>query len=361
MEKCQTRAFNRVLPLMVLFLLCACPQTADTPKSEASGAQAPGVGKEQAATKQTLTVYCGRKKKLIGTVLDGFQAANPNIDLKVKYAGTAQLAATLAEEGEKSPADVFIAQDASTLAVLEGQKRFALMDEAVSSRVSDGFKSATNSWLGFAGRSRVLAYNKEKLKPSDLPKNVDELTTKKWEGRVGWAPENASFQSFVAAMLQLRGPDKTKAWLKGMKANQPKGFPSNTPAVLALSRGEIDVALTNHYYLYRLKSEYGDAFPVENHFFNQADAASMVNIAGVGILKSSQNQKHAQALVNYLLSAEVQAKLVKQNHEFPIVASVAPPQGLPPISELKTPAINLADLDDLKQTISLLRETGTLP
>jgi iron(III) transport system substrate-binding protein len=335
------------------------------PIESKQGGKAAAEKKVEAAStppqKKTLTVYCGRKQKLIGSVMDGFQAKNPQWKVQVKYAGTAQLAATLMEEGERSPADVFIGQDASTLAVLEGKNLFRPIPEKTTTAVAKGHSSAAGKWVGIAGRSRVLAYNTKKLKPADLPANIDELTTAKWKGRVGWAPENASFQSFVAAMLQLRGPEKTKTWLKGMVANSPKGFPSNTPAVMAISRGEIDVALTNHYYLYRLKKEYGEAFPVANHFFNQQDAASMVNVAGAAILKTGQNQAGAEALIAYLVDKEGQEKFANQNHEFPLAAGVKPPAGLPTFAELKTPAIDLASLDDLKQTVAILRETGTLP
>jgi len=363
METEVTRTLRNMGIWALLGATMGCPNSAPTGNQQGgqNAIQNDSVAADAPAKKKTLTVYCGRKKKLIGSLIDAFQAKNPQWKVQVNYAGTAQLAATLMEEGARSPADVFIGQDASTLAVLEAKGLFLTIPENISLTVAKRHSSAAGKWVGIAGRSRVLAYNTNKLKPDALPGDVDELTTAKWKGRVGWAPENASFQSFVAAMLQLRGPEKTKSWLKGMVANNPKGFPSNTPAVMAISRGEIDVALTNHYYLYRLKKEYGEQFPVANHFFNKQDAASMVNVAGAAILKTRQNQAGAEALVAYLVSQEGQQKFASQNHEFPLVAGVKPPAGLPPFTELKIPLIDLASLDDLKQTVTILRETGTLP
>lgn len=347
----------------VFFGLLGCPAQDAGPKGPSTKEQpdnkTPSL--KTSGTEKKLVIYCGRKEKLVGPVIAAFQEKHPELNVQVKYAGTAQLAAALMEEGGMSPADVFLAQDASTLAVLEAKGLFEQLPADLTAKIGKEYRSKGGKWLGIAARSRVLAYNKEKLAPADLPKDLAELTKAKWKGRVGWAPENASFQSFVAAMLQLRGPEKTKSWLKAMQANAPKGFPSNTPAVMAISRGEIDVALTNHYYLYRLKKEYGDTFPVANHFFNQGDAASMVNVAGAGILKTSNHPMAANAFVGYLVSQEGQAQFAKQNHEFPLASGVESPPGLPTIQDLKTPDIDLAGLDDLKQTIAILRETGTLP
>ena len=131
------------------------------------------------------------------------------------------------------------------------------------------------------------------------------------ERLVGHQPMRRS-NPFVAAMVQLQGQDKTRKWLLGMKNNNAKEYPKNTPAVLAVSRGEIDVALVNHYYLYRLKQEHGDQFPVANHYFRSSGADSMVNFSGIGILNTAKNREPAAALVRYLLAAKRTTSLCQQ-------------------------------------------------
>lgn len=336
----------------------ACKKSEEArPEAETAADTQPTEAEPEAAA--TLTVYSGRSEKLIAPALAAFEEA-AEIDLEIKYADTAQLAATLMEEGERSPADVFIAQDASTLAFLAGKGVFAPLPEELVARVPEGFRAADGSWIGLSGRARVLAYNTDELEEGDLPATIDDLTKPAWKGRVGWAPENASFQSFVAAMIELRGPEKTKAWLEAMKKNQPKDYPKNTPAVMAVSRGEVDVALVNHYYLYRLKEEHGDDFPVANHYFRTGDAAALVNLSGAGVLKSSDDAEAAHELLAYLLGAEGQEHFVAGNHEFPAAQGAASPDELPSIDSLKAPALDPAEIGNLEEAVALLRETGVL-
>lgn len=336
--------------------LGGCEGKTGTGQADQTGAEAAA---ESPPPATSITLYSGRSEKLIGPAIAAYEKAS-GVDVKVKYADSAQLAATILEEAGKSPADVFVAQDASTLAFLEGKDVFRPLPAAVLERAPQTYRSANGAWVGISGRARVLAYNTEKLKPKDLPEKADALTNAAWKGRVGWAPANASFQSFVAAMIQLRGEDTAAAWLTGMVANQPKDYPKNTPAVVAVSRGEVDVALVNHYYLYRLKAEHGDGFPVANHYFRSGGADSMVNVSGGGILASSKKAEAAAAFLSYLLSADGQTHFVKGNHEFPVAPDARSPDGLPPIDGLAAPKLDLGKLDNLEATVKLLRKTRAL-
>ena len=64
-----------------------------------------------------LIIYSGRSESLVDPIIQQFKGAT-GIDVQVKYAGTAALAATLLEEGGNSPADVFYAQDPGGLAAV---------------------------------------------------------------------------------------------------------------------------------------------------------------------------------------------------------------------------------------------------
>jgi len=58
----------------------------------------------------SLVIYSGRSESLVGPIITQFADAS-GIDVRVKYGGTAELAATIREEGNNTPADVFFAQD----------------------------------------------------------------------------------------------------------------------------------------------------------------------------------------------------------------------------------------------------------
>ncbi len=233
--------------------------------------------------------------------------------------------------------------------------------EEILAKSESPYQAPQKDWVATSGRSRVLVYNTDKIMEADLPKTVEELTDPKWKGRVGWAPENASFQAFVAAMVETKGEEATKKWLEAMMLNAPKAYPKNTPAVLATGKGEVDVALVNHYYLFQVKAEHGADFPIKNHFFKNGGAESLVNVAGVGILKTSKNQETAQKFVTYLMGESAQKHFAEVTYEFPAAAGVTPSHELPKMVDLNAPKIDVAKLSNLKTTVELLRSTKALP
>ena len=162
-------------------------------------------------------------------------------------------------------------------------------------------------------------------------------------------------------MIQLEGEDTASAWVEAMQKNKARPYPKNTPAVLAVSRGEVDVALVNHYYLYRLKAEHGDDFPVENHYFRSGKADSLINVTGAAILATSKNKQAAEKFLSYLLSESAQTYFTSENYEFPLVSKIETPLGLPDISTLNPPVVDLAKLTDLASAHKILRAAKALP
>ena len=98
-------------------LLLACALLAVTAVVAACGGS-------DSSDESSLTVYSGRNEALIGPLLDRFERAH-DVELEVRYGETAELAATLREEGDRSPADVFFAQDGGALGAIEKEGLFA--------------------------------------------------------------------------------------------------------------------------------------------------------------------------------------------------------------------------------------------
>lgn len=307
---------------------------------------------------EALVIYSGRSEELVGPVIAAFETAT-GIDAEVRYAGTSELAATILEEGDNSPADVFFSQDAGALGALAKEDRLAALPGDVLDLVDARFRSPDGEWVGVTGRARVLAYDTRELSPADLPESVLDLTLPEWRGRIGWAPTNASFQAFVTALRIELGDDGAKEWLTGVLANEPRAYEGNSAALRAVAAGEIDVALINHYYLYAAKA--GDpAIPVGNHFFTGGDPGALVNVAGVGVLDTAKHPEAADAFVRYLLGTEAQTHFAEQTFEYALIDGVPPAAGLPALTEIESPDLDLTDLSDLEGTIRLLQEAGVL-
>jgi iron(III) transport system substrate-binding protein len=301
----------------------------------------------------TLAVYSGRSQELVQPLIDDFEAAT-GIDVNVRYAGSTELAATLLAEGETTDADVFFAQDPGSL----GSVAAMMMElpDSILEQVDAKFRDHDGLWVGTSGRVRVFVYNVEGDRP--LPQTIDEATGPAWSGQLGIAPTNGSFLAFVAAMILERGEEGTRAWLEALASNGPVDYPSNSPIVAATDSGEIQGGLVNHYYLLRLRAE-GAGQSAENHFIPAGDVGTLVMPAGAGILAGTDQPDAAHQFIEFLLSLAAQTYFANETFEFPLIDGVDPVEGLPRLSEIKTPEIDLSRLADvLEKATQLVAEAG---
>ena len=305
-----------------------------------------------------LVVYSGRSESLVGSLIDQFRDVT-GIDVSVKYGKTSEIAATLLEEGENSPADIFFAQDPSGLGAVAGM--LAPLPGGLLDLVPGWARSPQGKWVGISGRARVVVYNTAVLSEADLPSSIEDFTDAKWKGRIGWAPSNGSFQAMVTAMRVVWGEDETRKWLEGVQANEPLAYPKNTPVVAATAAGEIDVGLVNHYYLYRFIQENGKDFPARNFYLSDGGPGSLVLVAGAGVLNTARNRENAERFLRFMLSTVAQQYFTSKTYEYPLADGVSTHRVLRPLSDINNPDIDMVSLVDLRGTQRLLRDLGIVP
>ena len=310
---------------------------------------------------RTITVYSGRSQTLVHPLLVAF-GDQTGIDIQVKYAGSSSTAATILEEGDNTPADVVFMQDPGSLGILADSGALAEIPQATLDKVDPRFRSPVGLWIGTSGRARTVIYNTEAIDPAvDLPPSILDFTRPEWRGRVGWAPQNGSFQAFVTSLRLQLGEDAAREWLVGIRDNDPVDYPNNVTTVSATAAGEVDVGFVNHYYLERFLEEHGQGFQARNHYIGNGDPGALVLVAGVGILAASENKDIAVEFVNFLLDAPAQTYFAQRIKEYPVSAGVEPVGDLPAMEDLNPPNVDLGSLSDLEGTLRLLRETEVLP
>lgn len=264
-----------------------------------------GCGGDDTKGDGRLTIYSGREEELVAPLFDKFEKQT-GTEVEVRYGDSAELAAAIAEESDNSPADVFFAQDPGSLGALE--KQLAELPDSALEPVPARYRDEDGRWVGTSGRVRVIAYNTDALSEEEVPDSVFELVDPKWNGKVGVAPTNASFQAFVSAMRLSQGEQKTRKWLEDLKDNDVKFYEKNLPIVEAVASGEIELGLVNHYYLYVAKQEKPDA-AVANHFLTGTDPGALVSVAGAGVLEQADDKSEAERFVEFLLSEDGAALL----------------------------------------------------
>lgn len=363
--------FMLLLTLAATLLLAGCQQLA-VESDEAAGGDDLATAEESAlaepileaaADPGSLIIYSGRKESLVQPIIDQF-AEVTGIDVDVRYGSTPEIAGVLLEEGAASPADVFYAQDPGGLGAIQDAGLLAELPDDVLQRVPARFASDTGEWVGISGRARTVVYNTGTITDPDaqLPADLWGFTEPEWQGRLGWAPGNGSFQAMVTAMRAVWGDERTEEWLLAIQANDPVVFDGNTPIVAAVGAGEIDAGFVNHYYLYRFLAEQGEGFGARNYFLPGGGPGSLIMVSGAGILAEADNAQNAQRFIDFLLSVPAQQYFAAQTFEYPVVEGVNIVAGLPPLEALDEQAadIDLTALADLQGTQDMLLELGVL-
>lgn len=305
----------------------------------------------------TLTIYSGRNENLVGPIIEQFEQ-DTGIEVDVHYGDTASLALTLLEEGENTPADVFFAQDAGALGLLSNSDLLEPLPAYILDSVEPRFRSTEDEWVGVTGRARVIAYNTDALAEADMPESLLDFGDPEWQGRLGFAPTNASFLAHLTAIRVSEADDAARTLIEDLLANEALQYENNMQAVAAVAAGEIDAALVNHYYLFRLLAENPDA-PAANYYFPGDDIGNLINVAGAGILRSSNAKPLAQQFIAYLLSRSAQSYFAENTYEYPLLIGFEADPRLKPLDEIETPNVNLSDLNDLQGTLELLDELLT--
>lgn len=309
------------------------------------------------AESKPLVIYSGRNKSLIDPILKRFETTTGQAT-EVRYGDTAELAATLLEEGTATPCDVFIAQDAAALGALARAGLLRSLDEALLQRIPESFRSPDGHWLGLSGRARVVVYNTELVSEDDLPKTLEEVADPKYSGKFGLAPANASFQAHMAVYAATHGQEALTEMLTSITANQPERYPKNSAIVEAVIRGEVEWGLVNHYYLWRALKENPEA-PARNFAMPTGDGvANFLNLAGAGVLSEHTG---AATLLDFLLTEEAQSYFAQETFEYPLLPSVQPAVELLPLGDSVASQIDFPSVSEaLPATLEAISSTGLL-
>ena len=312
---------------------------------------------EQASDVNELTIYSGRSEEFIAPFFAEWEQQT-GITLNIRYGDSAELAAQILEEGSNSPADLFLSQDAGSLGAVSEAGLFTQLSDQIAAAIPATYVAANRNWVGVTGRARVFAYAPDRVKV--LPQSVTDLTKPEYKNQIGIAPTNASFQAFLTALIENKGTDFAKNWLKALQANGVKIYAKNSAIVEAIDKGEISIGLVNHYYIWEVSEGLGRAINVKNGFFAPGDLGNLINVSGAGVLASSKKIAAAEDLINFLTSAASQAKFVSDTHEYSLIPGAAAPTDVPALDQIGAPTVDLASLKNIQQTQDLLIEVGLL-
>jgi iron(III) transport system substrate-binding protein len=287
-----------------------------------------GLAGSIAAQSQVLNLYSSRHYQSDEILYANFTKAT-GIKINRIDGKEDELIQRIRREGSASPADVFLTVDAANLQAADEAGLFSsVRSKLIEDRIPAQFRGTDNRWFGFSYRARAIFYNKDKVNPLDLQSYTD-LASRQLKGRLCVRSGGHVYnRSLMASMIYNHGDDKALAWANGVVANlarAPKG--GDTDQIRAVSAGECDVALSNHYYYARLMASDKPADQevvrrVGIIFPDQRGKGTHVNVSGGGMLKTAPNKAAAQKFLEYLVSDDAQAYFANGNNEWPVVTTV---------------------------------------
>jgi len=332
--------------------------TAACGASSGSAGEGPGQG-SGSGDKVTLTLYNAQHEDLMKLMVADF-TKQTGIKVNMRNGEDFELGNQLVQEGDASPADVFVTENSPAMSLVDSKGLFAKVDAAALAQVPPQFAPTDKGWVGFAARSTVFVYNGGQLKADALPASIMDLAKPAWKGKVGISPAGADFQAIVSAVLSLKGEPATVAWLKGLKDNA-KVYQGNSAVMKAVNAGEVQSGVIYHYYWYKDQAESGaNSKNVKQLFFGNQDPGAFLSISGAGVIKSSKHQAEAQQLVKYLNSPAGQQVLADSKAlEYPIGNGATANKALKPLSELSPPTVDVTTLNGPK-VVELMQQAGLL-
>ncbi|MEO0632389.1 MAG: extracellular solute-binding protein, partial [Planctomycetota bacterium] len=278
--------------------------------------------------------------------------AETGIEVNLLEASSDQLLARLRSEGDRSPADVYIAVDAARLKRAEDQGVFQPVSSGeLAADLPEELRHPEGLWVALTTRARVIVVSRNRVDES-VELNYEDLASPAWRDRVlVRSSSNVYNQSLVASMIATVGADEAEAWCRGLVGNfarKPQG--GDRDQIRAVAAGEGDAAIVNHYYYMRMltgsDADREAAGKVRVVFPNQDDRGTHINICGAGVVSTAPNRANAIRFLEFLLSSDAQESFASGNQEYPAADGVPAGAALDSLGPFKADTVNIAKLGE---------------
>jgi len=279
-----------------------------------------------------INLYSQRHYKVDEQQYEAFEKET-GIKVNVVKANADELIERLKNEGDNSPADLFITVDAGKL---QKAKDLDLLQKIsspiINQNVDIDLKDVNGYWIPITYRARIIVYSKERVNVGELSTYAN-LTNEKWRNKVlVRSSSNAYNQALLSSIVANRGEEAATNWASELVKNfarDPKG--NDRDQVKAITAGQGDLAIVNSYYIgLLLSSENDEEIKAGNSvgvfFPNQGEeeSGSHINVSGIGLAKNAPNKENAIKLMEFLTSESAQKTYTNTSYEYPANPNVEP-------------------------------------
>ena len=301
----------------------------------------------------SVVVYSGRAERLIKPVLDHFEQTT-GTTVQLLTAGSTELVNRLRAEKARTPADVFITNEAGALELARSlQLLQPIAVPEIASAIPEPFRAPDNSWIGLSGRMWVIVYNTKTVDPSSIHSLLD-LAAPTWKGKLAIPTANSEYlQAGASMVLAAKGKQIANDFLQGIRDNAGNEvYGKNRQIVDAVAKGKVSVGIVNHYYIFRHLAKDPEA-PIAPLITDQEEGGmgSIMNVAGIGLSAHGKHLSPAKKLIAFLISPTGQQMFAQINKEYPVNPAVSADPAVPQASSFRASTIPLTRLAELREPI----------
>lgn len=313
------------------------------------------------ALAEEVNIYSHRQPELLKPLTDAF-TEQTGITVNTAFVDKGMVE-RLQAEGDRSPADLIMTVDVARL----GEVKNAGLTQAITGKalevVPANLRDTDGQWIGLTTRARIVYASKDRVADGELT-SYEELADPKWKGRICTRPFTNDYNvALTAAYLAHHGPDETREWLEGVKANLAKKPEGNDRAqVKSIWAAECDISLGNTYYMGKMlqdeeQKEWANSVRILFPAFE--NDGTHVNVSGLAMTKAAPNKEAAQKLIDFLVSDDAQKIYAEANFEYPVSDHVERSEVVKSWGEFTTDSTPLTDVSDLRpQALTLIEEVN---
>ena len=272
-----------------------------------------------------VVVYCSVDQEIAEPILQEFEKSC-GIKVRARFdteaSKTVGLVQRLRAEAATPAADVFWSGEIFHTLRLAREGLLAEYAAPVTAERPASFRDPAGRWHGLALRARVIVYNTQHVPAAEAPRALEDLLAPRWRGRlVLAAPEFGTTGGDIASWFAHYGPERARQILRQLKENQVRLAPGNSTVVRLVATGQADVGCTDTDDVYAGQR---NGWPVAFHYLDQNGAGPLVIPNTVALVRGGPHPEPAGRLIDYLLSAEVERRLVESDsHNTPVHAALA--------------------------------------
>ena len=239
-----------------------------------------------------------------------------SIQTDIESNKSAGLVARLEAEKANPKADVWWGNEIFRTITLADAGVLAPYESPSAKDVPGAFKDPSHLWAGSGQRARVIAVHSDPANRAvnPLPNySIEDVVRPQLKGRIAIAdPRAGTTSGHVAALYVLWGEAKAEKFFRDLKANGIKVLGGNGDVATEVAKGTILAGLTDNDDVANAAAEGGKIRAVVPDQ-GPGGQGTLTIPCTVALVAGAKHPQDAKKLVDYLLSAEVEKRLIDAN------------------------------------------------